>query len=451
MQCRSDENLWKLADSNGQTQGLLIVYVDDLLLLSSPDRTNEVWSAVKSQWQTTEPSWATERHPLSFCGLELYQASDSLWVRQTRYIQELLERHQVTQHATSPMSNWSPVECPEKPEPDRVREAQKVTGELLWLSTKSCPDLCYAVGKLAQYATKPPDEVLEWAKQVWRYLNRTKQLAIQYGGTLCPLGEYEQLQKPRSPTVLELYADASHGPHGDRSQQCAVALWAGDLIVWDASRQPFVALSSAECELISMLATMNIGESIGPLCEELLEDDLEHHLYGDNQAACRSFEESAANWRTRHLRMRAAAGRERVQLGTRSVMHIPEEYQLADIATKPLPGSRLAWLLQLMGIKAYDPDNSCTEPNQNIPAPSAIPVGTGKKENKMSEGDKMVSVLEQRIVGNEGPKDVGDPKPRVAANEGMPRKPVESAGFHTLPKRPRLPKESTPPRYEWHC
>ena len=375
-QCRADDNLWKLVDEGHKTHGLLIVYVDDLLLLTVKERADEVWSAIKKQWQTTEPCWATGQEPLSFCGLELYRSGQCLWIRQTRYIQELLDRHNVTQVASSPMSNWVPPQCPEQPSLEKVREAQKVTGELLWISTKSRPDLSYAVGKLSQYATKSPDDVLMWAQQIWKYLNNTRHLAIQYGGPISPLGSHQQLQKPRSEQVLELYSDASHAPHGDRSQQCTVALWCGDLILWDAGRQPFVALSSAECELISMLATMNIGESIGPFFEELLEDDLQHHLYGDNQAACRSFEDSATNWRTRHLKIRAAAGRERVQLGTWSVMHIPGQYQLADIATKPLAGPRLLWLLQLMNVTFYD--HTATVFTQ--PAPSAIPVGTGKSE-----------------------------------------------------------------------
>ena len=191
-QCRADDNLWKIVDESHKVHGLLIAYVDDLLLLTGTERAKEVWAAIKSQWQTTEPCWATEQQPLSFCGLELYRSGQCLWVRQTRYIQELLDRHQVTQFASSPMSNWVPPECQEQPNLERVRGAQKVTGELLWLSTKSRPDLSYAVGKLSQYATKSPEDVLMWAQQVWKYLNQTRHLAIQYGGPLSPLGEHQQ-------------------------------------------------------------------------------------------------------------------------------------------------------------------------------------------------------------------------------------------------------------------
>ena len=161
---------------------------------------------------------------------------------------------------------------------------------------------------------------------------------------------------------------------------------------------------------------MSIGESIGPLCEELLEDDVEHHLYGDNQAACRSFEDSTSNWRTRHLRMRATAGRERVQLGTWSVMHIPGQFQLADIATKPLPGARLAWLLQLMRVRPYEPD-------PNLSVPSAIPVGTGKSENQKGKTAKVTfkTPVEEK---EKSPRSNGTPDSRLnkPLNVGEPCK-----------------------------
>ena len=163
------------------------------------------------------------------------------------------------------------------------------------------------------------------------------------------------MQRPRKEGVLELYSDASHAPLGDRSQQGAIVMWQGELIRWDSGKQPFTALSSAESELISMIATMGVGESIGPLFEEMLELDLEYHLYGDNLAACRSFQDSACNWRSRHLRMRACSGRERIQSGSWFVMHMPGEYQVADVGTKPLAGSRIQALLQLVGIVTYKP------------------------------------------------------------------------------------------------
>ena len=211
------------------------------------------------------------------------------------------------------MQQLVPPEVDPNPDPAMVKQAQKVTGELLWLAGRSRPDLAYCVGKLSQWSTKAPAHVVEWSKQIFKYyLNATKDLALVYGSEVQPLGAFQQLQRPRSDQVFEVYADASHAPQGERSQQSTIALWNG-VVCWDAARQPFTALSSAEAELICMLHSMTLAESVGPLFEEFLGMDLEYHLYGDNAAACCVFEESACNWRSRHLRIRAAAGRGRIQ------------------------------------------------------------------------------------------------------------------------------------------
>ena len=382
-QCRSDGNLWRLVCPQGYLQGVVIIYVDDIMCLAPQEQAESLWKALRATWKTTDPTWASLSEPLSFCGLEIYWSEEAIWIQQTRYLADLLQRYQVNQVAQSPMTVWNPPELPEQVEASEVKKAQKVTGELLWIATRSRPDISYSVGKLAQYSTKAPSAVKDWASQILRYLFHTQQLAIKYGSPVQVYGSNDQLQRPRAEGTLELYSDASHAPLGDRSQQGTIVMWQGDLIMWDAGKQPFTALSSAESELISMLATMNIGESVGPVFEEILEMDLEYHLYGDNLAACRAFQDSACNWRSRHLRMRACAGRERIQAGHWFVMHMPGTFQVADLNTKPLSGSRIQALLPLMGIGLFKPpvngSNSSTSPT------GANPVGTSSSSTAANQ------------------------------------------------------------------
>ena len=106
------------------------------------------------------------------------------------------------------------------------------------------------------------------------------------------------------------------------------------MICWESSRQPFVTLSSAEAELVAVTAGIVAAESIGGIIEELIESDITVSALCDNQAAVRSFAVGSLGWRNRHLRMRAAAGRERIDAGSLVVTYIPGSIQLADIATK---------------------------------------------------------------------------------------------------------------------
>ena len=51
--------------------------------------------------------------------------------------------------------------------------------------------------------------------------------------------------------------------------------------------------------------------------------------------------------------MRAAAGRERILPGLFRVAHLPGEYQVADLGTKPLSRARILQLLELINIRGF--------------------------------------------------------------------------------------------------
>ena len=67
-------------------------------------------------------------------------------------------------------------------------------------------------------------------------------------------------------------------------------------------------------------------------------------------ASIRAFEPGTGGWRNRHLRMRSAAARERVDSGALVVQHISGEFQVADIGTKSLGSSRIIALLKLANV-----------------------------------------------------------------------------------------------------
>ena len=67
-------------------------------------------------------------------------------------------------------------------------------------------------------------------------------------------------------------------------------LWRGSPLVWESCRQPFTTLSSAESELVSMVHSIQLTESLQSLIDELLGEDSTMSLLGDNAAAVRAFD-----------------------------------------------------------------------------------------------------------------------------------------------------------------
>ena len=57
---------------------------------------------------------------------------------------------------------------------------QAVVGSLLYLSTKTRPDIVYAVGSVARFCANPTKEHWTAVKRILRYLNGTIKLGLLY-------------------------------------------------------------------------------------------------------------------------------------------------------------------------------------------------------------------------------------------------------------------------------
>ena len=146
----------------------------------------------------------------------------------------------------------------------------------------------------------------------------------------------------RSMRLIELYSDISFAPGGGRSNQGVLACYGGQVVQWEAVRQPFTTLSTAESELVGYIESMTMGESLSVVldvleCGAWPEGDAEKVLYGDNLSALTILRCPDGPWRTRHLRLRAPVLRERVKSGQWLARHLPGADLMADYLTKVFP------------------------------------------------------------------------------------------------------------------
>ena len=73
----------------------------------------------------------------------------------------------------------------------------------------------------------------------------------------------------------------------------------------------------------------------------------------DNSAAITLASEEGGSWRTRHLKVRAGALRQRIQEGWIAISYCPGDLQLADGLTKILPAKRMEALMAAWGLKHH--------------------------------------------------------------------------------------------------
>ena len=99
-----------------------------------------------------------------------------------------------------------------------------MVGELLWLVTRTRPDLAFTTSRMAQMVLKCPRMVAKMADQVWRYLRTTRNEDLSFQPTRGTGWAGE------SQIGLEAFSDASFAPGGGTSVGAVMIRWNGALM-----------------------------------------------------------------------------------------------------------------------------------------------------------------------------------------------------------------------------
>ena len=224
----------------------------------------------------------------------------------------------------------------EKVEVEDVRQSQKQVGELLWIVTRTRPDLMYAVSRMGSLVTKSPTKVNEIYQQVIGYLLRTSNEGLSFKSS------------PGDAPVLEVFTDASFAPDGRESHGSFVVEFLVCPIFWRSGKQSFVTLSTAEAEMMEVIEGMVAGESVLVMASEIFKG-VARKVWTDSQSAQATLCLESGSWRTRHLRIRATAARQAFQRAE----WLLQQKMIADIGTKPLAAARFNMLKEELGMKEW--------------------------------------------------------------------------------------------------
>jgi hypothetical protein len=359
-QLGSEPNLWKVVQvvgeeedenatlTNGRILGLVMTYVDDIFVSGQDDVAEALIGALRDIWTTTEPQEVTE-NPIKFLGMEVAKVWSNenqrydWFVTQESYVKDLLERYDQEKDEKKQKIRKVPIsrdlaameEDPKPPSLQRVRQCQKEVGELLWLVTRTRPDLMFSIARMGANVTKATAAVLEAAAQTRDYLRGTVSHGLKFG---------EEREKE---VAIQVWSDASFAPEGEESHGCFTVMVNQSVLFWRSGRQPSITLSTAEAELNELIEGMNAGEAVSVILQELL-DEVKRIAWSDSQSAIAILTSESGSWRTRHLRMRAAYAKQAVFTGDWQVSHSPGEDLNADIGTKALTSVRLEKLKSLL-------------------------------------------------------------------------------------------------------
>ena len=186
----------------------------------------------------------------------------------------------------------------------------------MWVQTRTRPDLSYVVGAMSRWLHKRPAYVIELGNHALKYLAGSVDYALKYDR--CDGQEWqleEGYQTPASMHQVDVLVDSSFSlEHEQHRSVTGVILALGRApISWTSGRQPFIASSTAEAEILGYSEGLQQAESLDPLLE-ILGYSVSFNIYGDSKSALSLATNEGGTWRTRHLRLRSAKLREVLRL-----------------------------------------------------------------------------------------------------------------------------------------
>eukprot|EP00439_Symbiodinium_sp_Y106_P044585 s732_g5.t1 len=343
--------------------GVLVTYVDDLLYLAERELIEALHSWLCEEWPSSPLEWTTTG--TRYLGVEIKQDETGVFfISQKGYLENLVRSYDLEPgaHVRLPCPReWLldedvPSGELEEYTEEELRRAQKIVGELLWV-TRSRPDTLFIVGMMASALTKRPCHVYRIGLKVVAYLAASIDVQLQLGGRAPTEQHTSNNTAAAAPShtsanlglVLEGYSDASFAPFGGRSYGASVVALSGSVVSWKCARQAFTTMSVAEAELYEAAQTTLLMQGTSALIEEILGRRIPQALLIDNSASVSLIHCCQGSWRTRHLKVRCSFISDLVQQGVMLVKHVNGEDQWADMPTKLHSKARMVSLMKKWG------------------------------------------------------------------------------------------------------
>jgi len=208
-------------------------------------------------------------------------------------------------------------------------------GCLLYISSRTRPDISYAVGYLSRFSSAPNEYHWNGVKSILRYLKKTPDYGICYGG------DFE----------LTGFADADYNSSIRRkSTSGGVLLLNGGPISWCSKLQRSTSLSTMESEFVSLSI---VSQEI--VWTRRLLDEIGYKFKGptkiheDNKACVVFSQNPTDHQRSKHIDIKFNFVRDLILTKVIEIVSCSSRDQLADLFTKPHPKERFKDLINRIG------------------------------------------------------------------------------------------------------
>jgi hypothetical protein len=319
------------------------IHVDDGLACST-DRTklNMIIKHVEKEFEVKQGAMDY------YVGFQVHisEARDKIFINQSRYISDILERFEMTNcHLIATPLDPAKTLLKSQGEDDYELGEEipykEAIRSLMYPSCITRLDIDFVVSDAAKWSKRLRRSHWTAVKRILRYLRRIVSLGIVYHGN------------PVTDLVAVGYGDADFAIDPvDRKSRTGVVITLGNgAIIWSSKRQPYIAQSTTEAELIAANETCQEATWLRNLLNSINIVQKEPTLiFCDNQSSIKMIKNHGEHAATKHIDIRFLWIKEKIDNKTVKVEYLNTKNQIADILTKGVPRESFNRLRAHMGM-----------------------------------------------------------------------------------------------------
>lgn len=318
---------------NGK-QCTICLFVDDILVTCEDEAgIDQLIDALKAEYG--EITVHRDECDLSYIGMHLHSNGNKISVSQLAYVMELLTKYQITGVAASPATGSL---FDDDGTHALLSDKEKAlfhtqVAQLLYLSTRTRPDILLAVSYLTTRVRAPNALDQRKLSRVFKYVNGTKERVLVLGGG--------------SDLAIRAHVDAAFGLHADaRSHSGIVIKLGGSSIMCKSSKQKIMSKDSTEAELVALSDMIVHVLKAHEFMQGQGHGKKAPVVYQDNMSTISLVTRGGGKFRTKHMRVRREVVKEYVSNDDARIVYRPTGQMLADSLTKPLQGTLLRSMTQ---------------------------------------------------------------------------------------------------------
>lgn len=296
----------------------IAIYVDDILL-ACPNSSiaNDIFNELSQHFELSRTGDGTLNH---FLGITFHRNDDTIAIEQSAYIKKLLRdyRCEDTKGRSSP-GEYIHNDAHTK---DTKLPCASLVGSLMYIATRTRPDILYTVRRLASYISYPNEQLWSAAKNTLKYLAQTIDYKLKFTA-------------PTDEISLDLFTDASFASsyENEKSVTGIFVFAGGSPITWTSSSQQIASASAAESELYAL--TDGIKELIiaDITAFELLGEIKNKNIFCDNTVTIAAIRDQPRK-KMRATITRTKFAQDQILRYNFALQYTSTETQKADMLTK---------------------------------------------------------------------------------------------------------------------